>query len=70
MIHLRRDGREGSRPRFSAGLRYILLFCDRVPSFLFFSSSFRSCLPFRVARCPLERAVVTFEICWEKEEVG
>lgn len=36
MIHLRRDGREGSRPRFSAGLRYILLFCDRVPSFLFF----------------------------------
>lgn len=38
--------------------------------FFFFSSSFRSCLPLRVARCPLERAAVTFEICWEKEEAG
>lgn len=49
MIHLRRDGREGSRPRFSAGLRYILLFCDRVPSFLFFFLlfSFLSAVPRR-----------------------
>lgn len=49
----------------------VIFFCS-VTAFplSFFSSSFRSCLPFRVARCPLERAVVTFEICWEKEEVG
>lgn len=65
--------------RFSAGLR-VIFFCSVTTfpfrlffSFFFFfgpfpSLSFFSLLSAARSVCPMERAAVTFEICWEKKE--